>query len=195
MRFPLVAIVGRPNVGKSTIFNRATRSRNAITSPEPGVTRDRHVGEVDWQGRKFQVMDTGGWVPRSEDMYDAAIREQVEFALEECDLVLFICDGQTGPTDTDLEIARMLQRGSRPVVLAVNKIDNDQQEIEAATFYQLGLGEPMPLSATNGRGFAEILDQIGQPSLVLVRLGDYQGALAQNDVALALWLPGVLVNF
>ena len=158
MNFPLVAIVGRPNVGKSTIFNRATRSKKAITSPEPGVTRDRHVGLVEWGGRSFHVMDTGGWVPRSENLFDAAFREQVEFALDECELVLFICDAQTGPTDTDLEIARMLQRGDRPVILVVNKVDNDQQEIEVAAFYQLALGDPMPMSATNGRGFAEILD-------------------------------------
>ena len=158
MNFPLVAIVGRPNVGKSTIFNRATRSKKAITSPEPGVTRDRHVGLVEWGGRSFHVMDTGGWVPRSENLFDAAIREQVEFALDECELVLFICDAQTGPTDPDLEIARMLQRGDRPVILVVNKVDNDQQEIEVAAFYQLALGDPMPMSATNGRGFAEILD-------------------------------------
>ena len=160
MRLPLVAIVGRPNVGKSTIFNRATRSKKAITSPVSGVTRDRHIGMVEWQGRSFQIMDTGGWVPRSEDLFDAAIREQVEFALEECDVVLFVCDGHTGPTDSDLEIARMLQRGQRPVILVVNKLDNDQQEIEVNTFYSLGLDDPMPMSATNGRGFAEILDAV-----------------------------------
>jgi GTP-binding protein len=160
MKFPLVAIVGRPNVGKSTIFNRATRSQKAITAPEPGVTRDRHVGEVAWERRAFHVMDTGGWVPRSEELFDAAIREQVQFALEECDLVLFVVDGQTGPTDTDLEIARMLQRGTRPVILVVNKVDNEQMEMEAPTFYQMGLGDPMSMSATSGRGFAEILDEV-----------------------------------
>ncbi len=160
MRLPLVAIVGRPNVGKSTIFNRATRSKKAITSPEPGVTRDRHLGEVEWQGRTFNIMDTGGWVPRSEDLFDAAIREQVEFALDECDLVLFVNDGQTGPTDSDIEIARMLQRGDRPSILVVNKVDNEQQEIEVGAFYQLALGDPMPMSGTNGRGFADILDRV-----------------------------------
>ena len=160
MRLPLVAIVGRPNVGKSTIFNRATRSKKAITSPEPGVTRDRHLGEVDWQGRTFNIMDTGGWVPRSADLFDAAIREQVEFALDECDLVVFVNDGQTGPTDSDIEIARMLQRGRRPSILVVNKMDNEQQEIEVGAFYQLALGDPMPMSATNGRGFADILDRV-----------------------------------
>lgn len=160
MRFPLVAIVGRPNVGKSTIFNRATRTQKAITSPEPGVTRDRHIGEVTWQGRKFQMMDTGGWVPRSEELFESAIREQVEFALEECDLVLFVCDRQTGPTDTDLEIARMLQRATRPVILIVNKVDNETQELDVAEFYKMGLGDPMPMSATSGRSFAEILDLI-----------------------------------
>jgi GTP-binding protein len=160
MSVPLVAIVGRPNVGKSTIFNRATRTHKAITSPEPGVTRDRHLGDVDWQGRQFQIMDTGGWIPRSEEVFDAAIREQVEFALNECDLVLFVCDLQTGPTDVDIEIARMLQRGDRPVIPVVNKSDNEVQELETATFFQLGLGEPMPMSATSGRGFAEVLDSV-----------------------------------
>src|SRR5512140_1824183 len=113
MKLPLVAIVGRPNVGKSTLFNRMTRTHRAITSPISGVTRDRHVAEAEWQSHKYLVMDTGGWVPNSEDVFEAAIREQVEFALEECDLVLFVGDAQTGPTQTDVDIARMLQRGSQ----------------------------------------------------------------------------------
>ncbi len=118
MSFPVVAIVGRPNVGKSTIFNRMTRTNRAITSPEPGVTRDRHVGTVEFEGREFLVMDTGGWVPRSEELFDAAIREQVKFALEECDVVLFIGDTQTGLTDSDLEIAQLLKKSNLPVVVA-----------------------------------------------------------------------------
>jgi GTP-binding protein len=158
MKLPLVAIVGRPNVGKSTIFNRMTRTRQAITAPEPGVTRDRHVAEATWRERRFLVMDTGGWVPRSDDVFESAIREQVEFALDECDLVLFAVDAQTGPTDMDLEIARMLQRSALPVVLVVNKVDGPKQDPETSSFFSLGLGDPQPISAAGGRAFAELLD-------------------------------------
>lgn len=160
MSFPVVAIVGRPNVGKSTIFNRMTRTNRAITAPEPGVTRDRHIGNVEFEGREFLVMDTGGWVPRSEELFDAAIREQVKFALEECDVVLFIGDAQTGPTDADLDIATMLKRSDKPVVVAVNKTDNPSMEAENPSFYMMGLGEPNPLSAVQGYGFGELLEKI-----------------------------------
>jgi GTPase len=160
MKLPLVAVVGRPNVGKSTIFNRITRTRSAITSPESGVTRDRHVASAEWQSRKFLVMDTGGWVPSSQDVFESAIREQVEFALEECDLILFIADAHTGPTDLDSEIARMLQRTSTPVILAVNKVDGPQLDAEPSSFYGLALGDPIPISAAGGRGFAEMLDEL-----------------------------------
>ncbi|MCL4304681.1 ribosome biogenesis GTPase Der [bacterium] len=160
MSYPVVAIVGRPNVGKSTIFNRMTRSNRAITSPEPGVTRDRHVGVAEFEGREFLVMDTGGWVPRSEELFDAAIREQVQFALEECDVVLFVGDAQTGPTDSDLDIAQMLKRSDRPVLVTVNKADNSSIEMEAPSFYTLGLGDPLPISAVQGYGFAELLEKI-----------------------------------
>lgn len=155
-----MAIVGRPNVGKSTIFNRMTRSNRAITSPEPGVTRDRHVGVAEFEGREFLVMDTGGWVPRSEELFDAAIRDQVQFALEECDVVLFVGDAQTGPTDSDLDIAQMLKRSDRPVLVTVNKADNSSIEMEAPSFYKLGLGDPLPISAVQGYGFAELLEKI-----------------------------------
>ncbi|MBU0507902.1 ribosome biogenesis GTPase Der [bacterium] len=157
---PLIAIVGRPNVGKSTLFNRVTRSRKAITAPEPGVTRDRHMSEAEWQGRAFLMMDTGGWVPHSEDLFETAIREQVQFALEECDFVLFIGDAHTGPTDVDLSIARLLQRGDKPVVLAVNKTDGPKQDLETGEFYAMGLGDPLPVSAVSGRGVAELLDYV-----------------------------------
>ncbi len=160
MKIPLVAIVGRPNVGKSTLFNRITHSRNAITSPEPGVTRDRHVAEAEWKSRKFLVMDTGGWVPRSEDVFQTAIREQVEFALDECDLVLCLVDAHTGPTDMDSEIAHMLTRSRLPVVLAVNKTDGPKQDPETASFYGLALGDPVPVSAAGGRGVGELLDEL-----------------------------------
>jgi GTP-binding protein len=160
MKYPLVAVVGRPNVGKSTLFNRITHSRKAITSPEPGVTRDRHVAEAETPTRTFLMMDTGGWVPKSEDVFESAIREQVQFALEECDLVLFVADAHTGPTDMDLEIARMLQRSPLPVILAVNKVDGPKQDAEPSSFYAFGLGDPIPVSAAGGRGVAELVDQI-----------------------------------
>ncbi len=137
-----------------------TRSNRAITSPEPGVTRDRHVGVAEFEGREFLVMDTGGWVPRSEELFDAAIREQVQFALEECDVVLFVGDAQTGPTDSDLDIAQMLKRSDRPVLVTVNKADNSSIEMEAPSFYTLGLGDPLPISAVQGYGFAELLEKI-----------------------------------
>ncbi|MBU1636658.1 ribosome biogenesis GTPase Der [bacterium] len=160
MKLPVLAIVGRPNVGKSTIFNRLTKSRKAITSPISGVTRDRHVGTVEWGGRSFIVTDTGGWVPKTTDMYEIAIREQVEFALESCDLVLFVCDGQTGPTDVDMDIARMLQRSNRDVILAVNKSDSPKIDAEVPAFYTLGVGDPQAISAVAGHGFGDLLDLI-----------------------------------
>jgi len=137
-----------------------TRTNRAITAPEPGVTRDRHVGNVEFEGSEFLVMDTGGWVPRSEELFDAAIREQVRFALEECDVVLFVGDAQTGPTDADLDIAQMLKRGNKPIVVAVNKTDNPSLEAENPSFYAMGLGDPMPLSAVQGYGLGELLEKI-----------------------------------
>jgi GTPase len=160
MKLPLVAIVGRPNVGKSTIFNRISRTRKAITSPVSGVTRDRHVAAAEWGGRQFLVMDTGGWVPNSDDMFETAIREQVQFALDECDLVLCVMDAHTGPADVDLDIARMLQRSEVPVLVTVNKVDGPAQEPETSLFYSLGLGDPVPISAAGGAGFAEMLDAL-----------------------------------
>lgn len=162
MKLPLVAIVGRPNVGKSTVFNRAIKSRKAITSPVSGVTRDRHVAEAVWGGRRFLLMDTGGWVPRSEDVFEAAIREQVQFALDECDVVLFVVDAQTGPTDVDQDIARLLQRAALPVLLAVNKVDGLKQDADVPAFYNLGLGDPLGIGAEGGRAFAEMLDELIQ---------------------------------
>jgi len=137
-----------------------TRTNRAITAPEAGVTRDRHVGLVEFEGREFLVMDTGGWVPRSDELFEAAIREQVTFALEECDVVLFIGDAQTGLTDIDLEIAQMLNKSDRPVIVAINKTDNFSIEAEIPSFYKMGLGEPMPLSAIQGYGFGELLEKV-----------------------------------
>ncbi len=160
MPLPVIAIVGRPNVGKSTLFNRIIGSRKAVTAAESGVTRDRHIAEAEWAGRAFLVMDTGGWVPSSDDIFEEAIREQVEFALDECDLVLFVGDAQTGPTDVDTDIARILQRGKKPLIFAVNKVDSPKQEAETSGFYSLGLGEFFACSAVGGRGVAEVLDKI-----------------------------------
>jgi GTP-binding protein len=158
MPLPIVAIVGRPNVGKSTLFNRIIGRRKAVTAAESGVTRDRHVAEAEWGGRSFLIMDTGGWVPSTTDLFEEAIREQVMFALDECDLVMFVGDAQTGPTDVDLDIARILQRSKKPILFVVNKVDGPKLDPEVAGFYSLGLGDPLSSSAVSGRGVAEFLD-------------------------------------
>ncbi len=157
---PLVAIVGRPNVGKSTLFNRFTETQQAIVHDEPGVTRDRIYGEVEWNGRLFSMVDTGGFVPRSAERFERAIREQVHIALDEADVVLFVADVITGVTDLDEEIARLLRRADKPVLVLANKADNEKRRWEAPSFYQLGLGEVYPVSGTNGMGTGEALDAI-----------------------------------
>ncbi len=156
----LVAIVGRPNVGKSTFFNRLTESRHAIVHDEPGVTRDRVYGEAVWNGRTFEVVDTGGFVSRSADRFEAAIREQVHIALEEADLILFVVDVTTGVTDLDEEMAALLRKSDKPVLVLANKADNDRRRWEAAVFYQLGLGEVYPVSSINGSGTGDLLDAV-----------------------------------
>ncbi len=160
MSLPVVAIVGRPNVGKSTLFNRIIGSRKAVTAAESGVTRDRHLAEAEWNGRDFLVMDTGGWVPSSGNIFEQAIREQVMFALDECDIALFVADAHIGVSDVDIDIARILQRGNKPVIFVVNKVDGAKLEPEVADFYSLGMGEPFACSAVGGRGVAEFLDAI-----------------------------------
>ena len=157
---PLVAIVGRPNVGKSTFFNRLTDARKAIVHDEPGVTRDRIYGQAWWNGRLFDVVDTGGYVPRSADRFEAAIREQVDIALGEADAVIFVVDTKTGVTDLDEELAVMLRRTDRPVFVAANKADNDERRWQAHEFYQLGLGEVYPMSSINGFGTGDLLDAV-----------------------------------
>ena len=157
---PLVAIVGRPNVGKSTLFNRFTEKRQAITHDEPGVTRDRLYGDVEWNGATFDLIDTGGLVPRSEEPFEAAIREQVHLTLEEADVVLFVADVSTGITDLDQEIASHLRKAEQPVFVVANKSDNMGRRLESADFYRLGLGEVYPLSAINGSGTGELLDAL-----------------------------------
>ncbi|MDE2771710.1 MAG: ribosome biogenesis GTPase Der [Bacteroidota bacterium] len=156
----LVAIVGRPNVGKSTLFNRLTESRQAIVHDAPGVTRDRVYGHVIWNGREFALVDTGGYVPRSADRFERAIREQVQIALTETDIVLLITDVMAGVTDLDQEMARMLRRSNKPVFVVANKADNEKRQWEAASMYSLGLGEVYPVSATNGMGTGDFLDAV-----------------------------------
>ncbi len=160
MSRPTVAIVGRPNVGKSTLFNRILGGRPAIVSERPGTTRDRHFGDADWQGRRFWVVDTGGLLPESEDSMDRAIRRQVEFALDEADVVVFVVDGREGLNPVDRAIADRLRKAGRPVLLAVNKLDNLEQSTEQYGFYSLGFGDPVGVSAAVGKGSGDLLDAI-----------------------------------
>ncbi|MBP5257505.1 MAG: ribosome biogenesis GTPase Der [Prevotella sp.] len=154
----LVAIVGRPNVGKSTLFNRLTQSRKAIVSETAGTTRDRQYGKCQWNGREFSVVDTGGWVVNSDDIFEDAIRRQVTVATEEADLVLFLVDVGTGVTDLDEDVATILRRTKLPVILVANKVDNSADYYEAADFYKLGLGDPQCISAQSGSGTGDLLD-------------------------------------
>jgi len=160
MSKPTVAIVGRPNVGKSTLFNRILGGRPAIVSERPGTTRDRHFGDADWQGRRFWVVDTGGLLPESDDSMDRAIRRQVEFALDESDVVVFVVDGREGLNPVDRAIADRLRKAGRPVLLAVNKLDNLEQSTEQYGFYSLGFGDPVGVSAAVGKGSGDLLDAI-----------------------------------
>ena len=156
----LVAIVGRPNVGKSTLFNRLTKSRKAIVSEEAGTTRDRQYGKCEWNGREFSVVDTGGWVVNSDDIFEEEIRKQVIIATEEADLVLFLVDINTGLTDWDEDVALILRKAKLPVILVANKADNFDQYFEAAEFYKLGLGDPICISSATGSGTGDLLDII-----------------------------------
>jgi len=156
----IVAIVGRPNVGKSTLFNRLIEARKAIVDDFSGVTRDRHYGVSEWTGHDFTVIDTGGYVANSEDVFEAAIREQVLIAIEEASVVLFLVDVTTGITDLDDEIAVILRRSKKPVFVVVNKVDNTSQETEASVFYSFGLGEIYTISSMTGSGTGELLDEV-----------------------------------
>ncbi len=156
----IVAIVGRPNVGKSTLYNRLTESRKAIVDDFSGVTRDRHYGVAEWTHHNFTVIDTGGYVANSEDVFEAAIREQVIIAIEEATVILFMVDVTTGITDLDDEIAKLLRRSKKPVHVVVNKIDNNSQQSDATVFYSLGLGEIYNISSMTGSGTGELLDAV-----------------------------------
>ena len=156
----IIAIIGRPNVGKSTLYNRLTESRKAIVDDVSGVTRDRHYGQGEWIGKKFTVIDTGGYVHGSEDMYEAAIREQVLIAIDEASLIIFMVDVRTGVTDLDDEVARLLRGSKKPVFLTINKVDNTAMHSETYVFHNLGLGELYPISSMTGSGTGELLDEI-----------------------------------
>ena len=156
----LVAIVGRPNVGKSTLFNRLTKTRHAIVSSEAGTTRDRQYGKCEWSGKEFSVVDTGGWVVNSDDIFEEEIRKQVIMATEEADLVLFLVDVNTGVTDLDQDVAAIIRRTNMPVILVANKTDNNEQQYDAVDFYSLGLGDPFCISAITGSGTGDLLDLI-----------------------------------
>jgi GTP-binding protein len=160
MSRPTVAIVGRPNVGKSTLFNRICGGRRAIVSEQAGTTRDRHFGDAEWNGRRFWLVDTGGLVPDSAESMDKAIRRQVELALDEADLVIFVVDGKAGLHPIDEAIAEKLRRAERPVLLAVNKLDDLERSTAQYDFYSLGLGDPFGVSAGVGKGSGDLLDRI-----------------------------------
>lgn len=158
----IIAIVGRPNVGKSTLFNRLTESRKAIVDDFSGVTRDRHYGIAEWVDKQFTVIDTGGYVANSEDLFETAIREQVLIAIEEATVILFMVDVTTGITDLDDEIAGVLRRSQKPVFVVVNKVDNNALLADASVFYGFGLGEIYTLSSMTGSGTGELLDEVVQ---------------------------------
>lgn len=160
MNDPLVVIVGRPNVGKSTLFNRLTKSTRSIVDDASGVTRDRIYGDVEWNGKNFKIIDTGGYVPNSEDLFETAIREQVEIALEESDAILFVVDGKSGLTPFDEEIALLLRKSSKPYFLLVNKLDSPDQSVQTNEFYSLGFKNVYDISALNGRNLGDFLDDL-----------------------------------
>lgn len=172
----LVAIVGRPNVGKSTLFNRLTKSRRAIVSDEAGTTRDRQYGKCEWNGREFSIVDTGGWVVNSDDIFEEEIRKQVLIATEEADMVLFLVDVSNGVTDLDMDVANILRRTKLPVLLVVNKVDSNEQHFYSAEFYSLGLGDPICVSAATGSGTGDLLD------LLISKLNTEQSEIIEEGI-------------
>ncbi|NAS31521.1 ribosome biogenesis GTPase Der [Flavobacteriaceae bacterium R38] len=156
----IVAIVGRPNVGKSTLFNRLIQRREAIVDAVSGVTRDRHYGKSDWNGKDFSLIDTGGYVVGSDDIFEQEIDKQVELAIDEADVIVFVVDVETGLTGMDEDVARLLRQSDKPTLLAVNKVDNPQREADAVEFYALGLDQYYTISSINGSGTGELLDAL-----------------------------------
>jgi GTP-binding protein len=160
LRIPVVVIVGRPNVGKSTFFNRAIGRRKAVVHDMPGVTRDSNYGLCHWGGREFYLVDTGGWLPRADEGMEGLIRGQVEMTLERAEAVVFLVDSRTGMTDLDADIAAVLRRSDRPVTVIANKVDGSNDEPSASEFYSLGLGDPQPVSSLHGRLMGDALDRL-----------------------------------
>lgn len=158
----IVAIVGRPNVGKSTFFNRLIQRREAIVDSVSGVTRDRHYGKTDWNGREFSVIDTGGYVIGSDDVFEKDIDRQVELAIDEADVIIFVVDVTSGITPADEDVAKLLRKSNKPVVIAVNKVDSNKNILDATEFYSLGLGDYYTISAINGSGSGDLLDAVVQ---------------------------------
>lgn len=156
----LVAIVGRPNVGKSTLFNRLVGTRQAIVNDEAGTTRDRQYGHAEWTGKTFSVVDTGGWVAGSDDVFESEINKQAIIAVEEADVILFVVDVQDGINELDKEVSNVLRRSDRPILVVANKADNFEIGMQSAEFYALGLGDPYPVSAINGSGTGDLLDKV-----------------------------------
>ncbi len=156
----LIAIVGRPNVGKSTLFNRLTESRTAIVDETAGTTRDRQYGKVNWNGKEFSIVDTGGWVVNSEDIFEGEINKQVALAIEQADEILFVVDSMNGVTDLDDHVAKILRKSKKPVLLVANKVDSNDWLYNVPEFYGLGLGEPYPISAVSGFGTGDLLDDV-----------------------------------
>ncbi len=183
MKFPLVVIVGRPNVGKSTLFNRLTKTKTSIVDDVSGVTRDRLYGEVEWNGKVFQLIDTGGYVPESDNLFDKVIFRQINMALDEADLILFIVDSRDGVTPIDKEIAKRLHRSKKPVFVLVNKVDNAQMSLNSMEFYNLGLKEVFDISSLHGRNIGNVLDEI-------VKLLPFKDEQLKDDVRLKLAFVG-----
>lgn len=156
----LIAIVGRPNVGKSTLFNRLTESRTAIVDETAGTTRDRQYGHVSWNGRDFSIVDTGGWVVNSDDIFESEINKQVYLAIEQADEILFVVDAMNGVTDLDDHVSEILRKSKKPVLLVANKVDSNDWLYNVPEFYALGLGDPYPISAINGFGTGDLLDEV-----------------------------------
>ena len=156
----MIAIVGRPNVGKSTLFNRLTQTRTAIVNDTAGTTRDRQYGKVEWNGKEFSIVDTGGWVVNSDDIFESEINKQVHLAIEQADEILFVVDAMNGVTDLDDHVAEILRRSTKPVILVANKVDAGDSIYNIAEFYALGLGEPYPVSASSGYGTGDLLDEV-----------------------------------
>lgn len=180
MALPVVTIVGRPNVGKSTLFNRIVGGRKAIVDDQPGVTRDRKYMPAEWAGKEFMLVDTGGYLPDSQDRIERAIVDQVNMAVKEADLVVFLLDAKTGITGVDEEIAQLIQRSGKNVITAVNKVDDSNKEQNVLDFYRLGLGDPVPLAAANGRRVGDFLD------MVLAQLPERTGdGQAEPSISLA----------